>query len=99
MGTEFIALAASAAFLAYAILAAREAGMMVAVLCYAAVVSWIIQHDMGLLMVALGGAIVLGLMGLAIVLYREVASQDDTLRHTPRKLNANNRAVAENIGS
>lgn len=99
MGTEFIALAAAAALLAYAILTAREIGLMGAVLCYASVVAWIIQRDMGLLMAALVGAIALGVMGLVVVAYREAASQGDTSRHPSRKLSANNRPVPENIGS
>lgn len=99
MGTEFIALAAAAAFLAYAILTAREIGLIAAITCYAAVVGWIIQRDLSLLMVALGGAIALAVMGLAVMLYREALSQEDMVRYSSRKLGANNRAIPENIGS
>lgn len=99
MGTEFIALAAAAAVLGYAILTAREVGLMVAILCYASVVGWIIQRDLSLLMAALGGAIALAVMGLTVVLYRDGVSQSDTPNYNPRKLSANNRPMPENIGS
>lgn len=99
MGTEFIVLAAAAALLAYAILNAREGGLMVAVLSYASVVGWIIQSDLGLLMPALGIAIVLAVSGLGVMIYRENSLQDDTSRHHDDKLRANNKAAIETIGS
>lgn len=99
MGIEIIALLAAAAFLAYAILGAREVGLMVAVLAYAAVVGWIIQSDLSFLMAALGIAIVLGVMGVAVLVHREVSSQADTVGYTSRKSPPNNGPVSENIGS
>lgn len=99
MNFELTALFAAAAFLAVAILSARQTRLMVAVLAYAAVVSWIIHRDMNLLMMALGIAIALGALGLGVVVSREILSQDDTIRHTPRKLRANSRAMVETIGS
>lgn len=99
MGTEIIALAAAAAFLAYAIFSASQVALMAAVATYATIVGWIIQRDLSLLMTALGLAIVLGVAGLGVVIYRELLSQDDTPRHTQRKLRTNNRALVNNIGS
>lgn len=99
MNLELTALIAAAAFLAYAILSTRQAALMAAVLSYAAVVSWIIHRDLGMLMVALGIAIVLGALGLVVVVYRDSMSQDGTDGHTARKMSANNREVTENIGS
>lgn len=99
MNFELTALFAAAAFLAAAILSARQTRLMVAVLAYAAVVSWIIHRDMNLLMTALGIAIGLGALGLGVVVSREILSQDDTVRHTPRKLSANSQTMAETIGS
>lgn len=99
MGTEIIALTAAATFMAYAIFSASQTALMAAVAAYATVVGWIIQHDLSLLMAALGLAIVLGIAGLGVIVYRELSSQDDTSRHAPRKLRTNNRALANNIGS
>lgn len=99
MSFELTALFVAAAFLAVAILSARQTRLMVAVLAYAAVVSWIIHREMDLLMMALGIAIALGALGLGVVISREILSQDDTVHHTPRKLRANSRAMAETIGS
>ena len=99
MGTEYIVLAAAAAFLGYAILAAREGVLMAAVLCYAAAVAWIIQRDLGLLMAALGGAIALAALGLVVMIHREALTQEVTSCHRQPKLNANNRPLPENIGS
>lgn len=99
MGTEIIALVAAAAILAYAILGAREAGLMAAVLGYAAVVAWIIQRDLSLLMPALAVAIALAVTGLGIVIYRETSSQDDTSQYRMAKLRTNNKVASENIGS
>lgn len=99
MEIEVIALAAAASLLAAAIFTARQPALMAAVMTYAAVVGWIIQRDLGLLMAALGLAIVLGTIGLVAVVCREISSHDDTYRPTARKLNPNNRAVISNIGS
>lgn len=99
MGTEIIALVAAAAMLTYAILSARETVLMAAVLCYASVVAWIIQRDLSLLLPALALAIVLAVMGLGIVIYRENSSQDDTSPHHASKSRANNNIAAENIRS
>jgi hypothetical protein len=99
MGPEVIALAAAAALLAYAIFSARQPALIVAVTAYAAVVSWIIHRDLTMLMTALGLAIVLGVTGLAVVIYREVAIQDDTIHNTSRRMRTNRRALSENIGS
>lgn len=97
MGIMFLALAAAAALLAYAILRSREVGLMAGIGAYAAVVAWIIQSDLGLLMAALGMAIILGMMGLAAVVCREAMAQEDTCRHNMRKLTTNNRPIADNI--
>lgn len=99
MGSEVIALSVAAAFLAYAIVSARQSTLMVAVVSYATVVDWIIQRDLSLLMAALGVAIVLGVGGLSMVVHRALLSQDDTARHNRRKLRTNNRAYMTNIGS
>lgn len=99
MGSEVIALAAAAAFLGYAIISARQSVLMVAVAAYAAVVGWIIHYDMSMLMIALGMAIVLGVGGLGMVVYRALSSQEDTGRHNARKLGANSRRLLNNIGS
>lgn len=99
MGIMFLALAAAAALLAYAIIASREIGLMVGVSAYAAVVAWIIQSDLSLLMAALGMAIVLGMMGLVTVVCREATTHEDTSRHNICKLNTNNRPMMDNIGS
>lgn len=99
MGSEVIALSVAAAFLAYAIVSARHATLMAAIMAYAAVVDWIIQRDLSLLMPALGVAIVLGVGGLVKVVHRALLSQDDTVRYNKRKLRTNNRAYSTNIGS
>lgn len=99
MGSEVIALSVAAAFLAYAIVSARQATLMVAVMAYAAMINWLIQRDLSLLMPALGVAIVLGVGGLSKVVHRALTSQDDTVRHSKRKLRTNNRAYLSNIGS
>lgn len=98
MEIEVIALAAAASLLAAAIFTARQPALMAAVMTYAAVVGWIIQHDLTLLMAALGLAIVLSTVGLVTVVCREISSHDDTYCPTARKLKANNRAAISNIG-
>lgn len=99
MEIEMIVLAAAAGGLAAAIFSARQPPLMAAVLTYAAVVGWIIERDLGLVMAALGLAIVLGTIGLVAVVFREMSSHDDTSRPTSRKLIANNSPVISNIGS
>ncbi len=98
MGAEFIVLTTVAAVLAAAIVTARQSLLMVAVLAYAAVLGWLVLNRMDLLPVALGLAIALGLLGLAVVIRREASSQDVTERHVSRKLTTNNDAIADNIG-
>ena len=98
MGAEFIVLTTVAAVLAAAIVTARQSLLMVAVLAYAAVLGWLVLNRMDLLPVALGLAIALGLLGLAVVIRREASSHDVTERHVSRKLTTNNDAIADNIG-
>lgn len=99
MNTEFAGLLAAAAMLVVAIALGRQALLMGAVVLYSAVVSWIIQRDLGLLMPALGIAIGLGVMGLTKMVWREISSQDDTGCRIMKKISTSNRSIIDNIGS
>lgn len=99
MSAQAVVLVAVAALLAYAILRARQGVLMLAVLAYAGVVAWIIRQDMGLLMMALGVAIALGILGLGAVVWRVLSSQGDADRHMACNKNTSRRPVVENIGS
>jgi phosphotransferase system glucose/maltose/N-acetylglucosamine-specific IIC component len=78
MVPEIAALCAAALFLGGAMLIRRQIWLMFSVITYTATVCWIVQNDLGLLLPALGIAIVLGLAVLAMTICREVMSQDDT---------------------
>lgn len=98
MGAEVIVLAAVATVLVVAIVIARQSLLMVAVLAYAAVLGWLVQNRMDLLPLALGIALALALLGLFVVLWRAVSSQEVTERHGEDKLNENKDAISDNIG-
>ncbi|MCR6630615.1 MAG: hypothetical protein NVV74_11515 [Magnetospirillum sp.] len=99
MTPELATLVVAALCLGCAIVVGRQGWLMAAVLGYTAAVDWIIHRDLTLLMPALSLAIVLGVMGLGIIVQREILSLDDTSRHHSSKINANNLTAFENVGS
>lgn len=99
MSAQAVVLSAVSILVAYSILRARQGMLMVSVMAYAAVVAWIIHHGMEMLMFALGGAIGLGVLGLGVMVWRLVSTQNDSERHSSTEEDTNNDPVTENIGS
>jgi|GEM_PF-4495470 hypothetical protein len=71
MSWEVAALIGCAAAVAVAVLRRNQIAVLVAAGAYAAVIGWIIRDDLSLLMPALGLAIALAVLGLAVVLGQE----------------------------
>lgn len=99
MTAQTFALVAAVSFLGFAVVAGKERWLLVAVFTYTAVLSWIIQVDLGLVMPALSMAIALGAFGLGVVLYREARVVPDTNRHDRRKVKTTSSVRMQNIGS
>jgi membrane protein implicated in regulation of membrane protease activity len=99
MMTEIAALVVAALCLGGAMLIRHQGWLMAAVILYAAQIAWIVQVNLDLLLPALAIAITLATIAVSATMHRELASQDDTECHTMRKLTANRRRFADNIGS
>lgn len=99
MNAPALILSVVSVVLAYAILRARQGVLMAAVAAYAGSVTWIIHRDMGMLMMALGVAIALGVLGLGVVVWNMIPAQNDTTCHAGGKADTNNDPAADNIGS
>ena len=98
MTAESFALVVAVSFLGFAVVAGRERWLLAAVLGYTAVLSWIIQVNMDLVMPALAMAIALGALGLGVILHREMLTQDDAVRPDRRKVKPTTSVHMQNIG-
>lgn len=72
MSVEGVLLATAALALLAAVLAMRELPLMLAVAGYAAMIVWLVGHDMTLLLPSIGLGIGIGMVALAVVVRREV---------------------------
>lgn len=98
MTIELAALVAVAVLLCWATLIGRQAWLLIAVLAYTVAVGWIIQRHMALLLPALGIAIALAILGLALALRRDEEIQDDTSCHNECDVSTSSAAQGETIG-
>lgn len=76
MSLDVAALIGCAATLALAILRRNQFAVLLAVVAYATLVGWIIRDNMALVMPALGLAIALAMLGLAVLLSHDDESAE-----------------------